>query len=736
VVVLGLVALVGGIPSAAGAVDPHLIGWWTFDEGAGTTAGDSSGHGYHGTLLSDPAWVSGVLGGALEFDGDDDEITLPIVLPVGSSSCTFAAWIKVPRIGAGGLDSGERIGILLGNYSDSPNTNWELHAAGEMRMWWNGGEVDARGTTDLRDNTWHHIAWVRDKDAKAFFLYIDGRQEAKTATVGTDITFNTTHRIGGDNRGSPPNFHGLADDLQLYSRALSQDEVAAIMTGPVEHSIASSPAPLNNAVDVPRDVELSWMPGVYAAAHDVYMGTDFADVNAASRTDPRGALVSQDQAAALYAPTAGLQYGQVYYWRIDEVNAAPDAAIFQGNVWSFTVEPIAYALSAGSIQAIASSSNSADEEPAKTVDRSGLDTADLHSAKKADMWLSSNVPAGGSAWIQYEFDEVYVLHQMQVWNHNSEFESVVGLGIKAATVEYSVDGTAWTALGGTHEFSRASGRAGCAANTNIDFDGVAARYVRINAQSNWGGILPQYGLSEVRFLHMPMRARQPAPVAGTTGVAPQTLLAWRTGRAAAAHDVYLSTSEQAVIDGTALVGTVAEARYEAALDLGTTYYWKVNEVNAAGDPSVWEGDLWSFSTQESLVVDGFESYTDLEGNRIYQTWVDGWENKTGSQVGYLEAPFAESKMVHGGRQAMPLAYANVSPVAYSETTRFFDAPQDWTAHGIRILVLHFRGEAGNTGQLYVKINDAKVLFGGDAADVAASSHPESVQQLRDAGDGP
>jgi MSHA biogenesis protein MshQ len=95
-----------------------------------------------------------------------------------------------------------------------------------MRLWWNGGQIDHRGTTDLRDDTWHHLAWVRDKATNANYMYIDGRLEATNPTLGTDITFVTPHFIGGDNRANPPNFHGLMDDARIYDRALSQEEIA------------------------------------------------------------------------------------------------------------------------------------------------------------------------------------------------------------------------------------------------------------------------------------------------------------------------------------------------------------------------------------------------------------------------------------------------------------------------------------------------------------------------------
>ena len=192
----------GMASSALGQFDPQLVGWWSFDEGSGTVVRDDSGQGNDGTFVGAPQWASGVIGGALAFDGDnDDQGELTTVLPVGSSSNTVALWIKVPSVGQEGLASGERVGDILGNYSDSPNSNWELHAAGQMRLWWNNGQVDARGTTDLRDSTWHHVAWVRDQAAGACTMYIDGQLETSTTTVGSDITFATTHRIGGQPGG-------------------------------------------------------------------------------------------------------------------------------------------------------------------------------------------------------------------------------------------------------------------------------------------------------------------------------------------------------------------------------------------------------------------------------------------------------------------------------------------------------------------------------------------------------
>jgi len=222
-----------------------------------------------------------------------------------------------------------------------------------------------------------------------------------------------------------------------------------------------------------------------------------------------------------------------------------------------------------------------------------------------------------------------------------------------------------------------------------------------------------------------LRAREPNPDSGATDVDLDPVLSFRAGREAVTHDVYISTDEQAVIDGTAPVATVTEASHgPLSLDLGVAHYWKVNEVNEAETPTTWEGDLWNFTTQEYFAVDDFESYNDLdpddpESNRIFNMWIDGYEVPTnGSLVGYDAAPFTEQSIVHSGKQSMPLSYSNTGGAAYSEGTRTFATSQDWTKHGIATLVLYFHGTEGNTGQLYVKVNDSKVVYDGDAGDIA------------------
>jgi len=484
--------------------------------------------------------------------------------------------------------------------------------------------------------------------------------------------------------------------------------------------MASRPSPADGATDVPRDVVLSWKPGVYAPTvngHKVFLSENFDDVN-----DGIGG-VTQDPNFYPVGATLYLDIGQTYYWRVDEATSV--TAWNQGDVWQFTVEPFAYPIE--NVTTTASSTNRADEGPENTINGSGLDDDDLHSSENADMWLSSAVDPN-AAWIQYEFDKIHKLYQMWVWNYNSSVEPVVGFGVKEVTIEYSVDGADWAILGTAHEFARGSGVAGYAPNTTVDLGGVAAKYVKITANSNWGGIVNQYGLSEVRFLYIPLWAREPSPDSGATDVDVDVTLSFRAGREAANHDVYLSTDEQAVIDGTTPVTTVTEPSYVSSLDLASTYYWRIDEVNDVEIPTTWQGDIWNLSTQEYLVVDDFEFYNDIpveqEGsNLVYMTWVDGFGTTTnGSTIGYTEAfqPSIEKTLIYDGKQSVPLFYDNTK-ASFSEVTANvadLQAGQDWAKHGIRALTLRFLGDPNNVlQQLYVKINDTKVTYDGDAEDL-------------------
>jgi len=499
-----------------------------------------------------------------------------------------------------------------------------------------------------------------------------------------------------DQNGNNLTNNSIIEGIQISSPGIDPSGFYAVSSA--EPWLASAPNPADGATDVPRDVVLSWKPGIFAPAingHKVYLGESFNNVN-----DGIGGIT---ESANSYAPAQRLDFNTTYYWRVDEVNSPPDYTVYEGRVWSFTTELLAYPVENVTVTA---SSQSENQEPENTVNGSGLDVNDLHSIEPVDMWLSGEEKEPNRAWIEYELDKVYKLHEMWVWNFNGMMESLIGLGFKDVTIEYSVNGTDYTRLETTHEFTRAPGTLDYAHNTTVDFSGVTAKYVRLTANSNWGGILDQYGLSEVRFFYIPVYPREPNPDSGAIDVSIGTIdepidvtLGFRAGREAVTHDVYFSTDEQAVADGTAPVTTVTESSFgPLSLDLGKTYYWKINEVNEAETPTTWQSDIWNFTTQKYFVVDDFEDYNDYPPDEIWATWVDGYGvPANGATVGY-PAPdwdagehYVETTIVRGGQQSMPYFYDNSGPANYSEATLTLSSPQDWTIKGIEALSLRFRG---------------------------------------------
>jgi len=718
-VVVSMVLLgLAGQAAADLSGDPALVIYYSFDEFTDIVP-DESGKGYDGEVNGEVTFeAEGMHDGAAKFasqgfldlDGpgiaDED---------IPTTGMTLAAWVKCEDTGGDhaifNARSSDGTWLIHPELKGGGNFRWLLRSAGGTTIF----DIRA-GSVDWDE--WLHYAGTYDQATGKAMLHINGETvNEMPLTNAAEISGNWGQgaRVGLNVDNARP-FTGLMDDFCLFKRALTQPEVLSLMQGLQKRGPALNPLPEEETADVPRDAILSWTAGPYAATHDVYLGTAFDDVNNADRANPLGVLVSENQ-DAVTCPVGLLEFGQTYYWRVDEVNAAPDYGIFKGNVWSFTTEPFAYP-----IQNIVATSNltSGDASgPEKTIDGSGLNAADEHSISPADMWLGK--PAGEEPlWIQYEFDRVYKLHAIDIWNYNAQFEIILGFGLKEVTIEYSTDAVEWPPLAEV-ELTQATAKAAYTANTAIDGTGVAAQYVRIIIHSGYG-TEGQYGLSEVRFLYVPAHARGPQPADDANNVSVEAVLNWRAGREAASHEVYVSCDPQAVSDGTALVDSVATSNCPAgALDFGAIYYWKVDEVNEVAAVSLWEGDLWSFTTQEYGVIDDFESYND-EDNLIFDTWLDGWINETGSTVGYFEAPFAERKIVQGGKQSMPLEYNNAEAPFYSEASLTWPAAQDWTTGGIDSLRLYFRGEADNAAEsLYVAIEDSTGQAG-----VVAHSDPEAA----------
>ncbi len=697
-ILLVLVLAAGNSASAA------LVGHWRFDEGSGTTARDSSGNGNDGTLSGDVEWTAGQIGNALQFN-ENGWVDCGDILTL-TQTLTITCWVNPAVL------SGDR-GFV------TREAAYAFKSSGNFLRFTTPGILDYNGNnTILQTDTWQHVAVTfMPNQTQGCVFYLNGVETDRVNSTGLNAGTGP-FRMGNNQWGQL--YSGMIDDVRVFDHILTPEEIMDAMLGGGPE-LAADPSPEDEATDVPRDVVLNWAAGEFAATHDVYFGASFDDVNAASRANPMGVLASQGQVATAYDPAGLLDFETTYYWRVDEVNAAPDNTIFTGNVWSFTTEPFAYA-----VEAIAATSNGISDAgvgPERTVDGSGLNALDQHSIVSGDMWVA-RAPADEALYIQYEFDRVYKLHQLLVWNYNVQFEMMLGFGIQDVTVEYSADSVEWMSLGDV-QLNQATASATYTYNTTVDLQGVAAQYVRLTVNSGFG-MLGQFGLSEVRFTYIPAQAREPQPADGAVDVDVDASLSWRAGRDAASHDVYFGTS----VDELSLATTSDQAVFTpAAMGFGTTYYWRVDEVS----DETWAGETWSFTTQEYAWIDDFESYTDdIEaGEAIFDTWLDGWVNNTGSTVGYLETPFAERSIVHGGKQSMPLAYDNTTSPFYSEAVRAWDAPQDWTRNGAGTLVLHVRGNP----PVFFERAEGSFLMGSTGGDIWGTADAFRLAYKRLSGNG-
>jgi hypothetical protein len=309
--------------------EPNLIGWWTLDEGMGATALDWSGHDNHGTLINGPQWVTGYNGGALEFDGNDDAVTFGTGPALsGTTDLSVAAWIKTSKTSAGVIIQ-QRNGGYNGEYRFMVNGSGQL----SLMLYGDGDyQYDFSTTKTVNDGNWHHAVFVRQDSSG--YIYIDGNFEASDSGILRNLDSTIQVAVGADVRDSINYFSGIIDDVRIYNKALTQEEIELTMRG--DPLLAWGSKPGNGSTPYIRDAApLSWSAGDNASEHDVYFGTDRDAVADADETDTTG-IYRGRQGVSSYNPPEGVEWGGgPYYWRVDEYNT--DATISKGNVWSFTV---------------------------------------------------------------------------------------------------------------------------------------------------------------------------------------------------------------------------------------------------------------------------------------------------------------------------------------------------------------------------------------------------------------
>ena len=320
--------------------DPSLIGWWKFEAGSGTRVVDWSGHGNHGTMsgAANLQWVTSMFNLGLEFLGDyQGYVDLPPGM-VTTGKGSILMWINTTQDNDEGMlwyGSAVDYGNGYGGENEI-HINIDDPGAGEIDFFLeedgSGSDITINGP-EVGGQGWTHVAATWDL-ADGCRLYVNGVQ------VGSESHNTNVQDLAITRLGSAAEddvfYEGIMDDVRLFDRALSADEIVEIMSKGEDPRRPGTPQPGNGALaTLIETASLSWSAGEGATEHDVYFSTDRDAVAGADSTDATG-IYRGRQSTTTYAPSQDVEWaGGPYYWRIDEI--ANDGTVIKGGVWSFTV---------------------------------------------------------------------------------------------------------------------------------------------------------------------------------------------------------------------------------------------------------------------------------------------------------------------------------------------------------------------------------------------------------------
>jgi len=207
--------------SFAFAAEEGLVGYWNFDEGKGDVAGDSSGNGNDGTIFRGAEWVDGKFGKALKFDGGKmqkveiphsdsfAEITTAVTIELWLNPANFSAWMSF----------GVKGDITYGMF---------INPSAFVRLHYSGGSTLDTPNGSIKANEWTHV--VGTYDGVNVRVYLNGEMKAELA-ANAAIPADAQSFVIGGTQESRDWFTGMIDEVKLYSRGLTEDEIIQSMSG-------------------------------------------------------------------------------------------------------------------------------------------------------------------------------------------------------------------------------------------------------------------------------------------------------------------------------------------------------------------------------------------------------------------------------------------------------------------------------------------------------------------------
>ena len=667
-----LSGLMAGRP--ASAADPNLVGWWTFDEGSGTVAKDSSGYGNDGALNGNPQWVFGYLGGALEFDGADDYVDCGNDPSLDLTTWTITFWLKATQnknysgFVIKGLDAAENYEVL--GFADG-----SVHMPITFRDGTRTFVNTAAGAIVVGE--WAHFAYSYSSATGRRF-YKDGSLIFSDAPTGTPQSSTDPLTIGNE-RPLSRFTNGIMDDVRIYNRALKDAEIKVLAARPK----AYDPQPADGATGVTMPL-LQWTTATFAQFHAVYLGTS-PDLTAANLVSPR-------QPFTMYYALAGFQPGVTYYWRIDEIEAG--GTVQTGDVWSFTAAPTtAFAptprngdkwIDPNTDLAWKPGQSATQHDVYFSTDQAAVANRDAGALKGSGQPAATYEPGKMAAettyyWAVDETTMTGTKYAGEVWSFTTigpgggvkgeYFNGMTPAGVPGLTrIDPAIDfswgdpGGPGTPIGVDQFSARWTADLEIAVADTYTFitstdDGVRLWLndeqiinqwvdqgttdvfsrplalkpgiypLRMEYYENTGGAVARLFWQTPTMarqiipagpLQPPLRARVLYPASGDVNIPQDVTLLWSAGEKAAAHAIYFGEDANAVASATPDSPDVykgeqavdATSFSPGSLEWNKTYYWRIDEVNDASAESPWKGSVWSFTTADFIVVDDFESYND------------------------------------------------------------------------------------------------------------------------------
>mgnify|MGYP000374320919 CR=1 FL=1 len=221
-------ARIFGVPELPPAIPEGRVGYWSFNEGSGSMAYDGSGNGNDAALVNGPVWTEGRRGSALLFDGVDDMVVVPYSPKLSLDKFTVEAWIK--------RHGDKEANILVKRYQPDWKDNYGLHARADGTIAASAYSPDIWtwfGVTSVNkivSGQWYHIAGTYDR--QTFKIYINGELDNEKAFTYRPYQNNYPMVIGRGCTGDPcifrpssPSFDGIIDEVAIYGRALSGEEI-------------------------------------------------------------------------------------------------------------------------------------------------------------------------------------------------------------------------------------------------------------------------------------------------------------------------------------------------------------------------------------------------------------------------------------------------------------------------------------------------------------------------------